>query len=258
MRSNHQSSAGFTLMELMFSMAIGSVILMVAATMLRSSGDGYERLGGNVASEREGRALITQIASDLATASFHKDTLLEKSDSTWPVDRLGILSLQPAQWQTEAGRIGDLCAVNYYVKDLSMCGKSVRCLMRGFRESKDSFAALRSSATSTTAVTQLFAPLAGVDEPIAFGVISFEARPKTRDATGKWMEWVKNDTIGPEAMEVKLVIARRELVGKLKSTSDWDGGGSAGFLLGSPSMVNRSKNLEVYTSLLRFGKRPSL
>jgi len=244
-------------MELMFSMAIGSVILIVAATMLRSSGDGYERLGGNVASEREARALITQVASDLATAYFHKDTLIEKSTTAWSVDKIGFLTLQPAQAQTDAGRIGDLCAVNYYVKDLPMGGKTVRCLMRGFRESKDVFTALRTSATSTIAVTDLFKPVVAVDEPIAFGVISFEVRPMARDAAGKWIDWVKNDTIGPEAMEIKLVVARRELVGKLKTSSDWDGVSTVN-LIGSPSLVSRNKNLEVYSTSLRFGNRPSL
>jgi hypothetical protein len=244
-------------MELMFSMAIGSVILIVAATMLRSSGDGYERLGGNVASEREARALITQIASDLATANFHKDTLVEKSASTWTVDKLGFLSLQPAQAQTDAGRIGDLCAVNYYIKDLPMGGKTVRCLMRGFRESKDVFAALRAPASSPPAVAELFKPQVAVDEPIAFGVVSFEARPRARDAAGRWIDWVKNDTTGPEALDIKLVVARRELVGKLKTSSDWDGGGNAN-LIGSPSLVSRNKNLEVYSTSLRFGNRPSI
>ena len=43
---------GFSLVELMLSMAIGSMILILAASVLGSSGDGYERIGGGVASER--------------------------------------------------------------------------------------------------------------------------------------------------------------------------------------------------------------
>ena len=135
MRSFHRRGRGFTLIELMFSMAIGSIILILAVTMLSSSGDGYERVGGSVASEREARALMTQLAADLSTAKFHENTLMEKSSAMWPADRIGFLSLQPAAAQTDAGRIGDLCAVNYYIKDLTIGGKTVRCLMRGFRES---------------------------------------------------------------------------------------------------------------------------
>ena len=139
MSSSHPSNRGFSLVELMFSMAIGSIILIMAASMLGSSGDNYERVGGGVATEREARALITQLTADLETGVFNKDGLIVKSTATWPVDSLGFLSLQPPQAQSDAGRIGDLCAVIYYTRDLTMGGKTVRCLMRGFRESKDTF-----------------------------------------------------------------------------------------------------------------------
>ena len=250
-----QRHRGFSLIELMFSMAIGSVLLILAATMLGSSGDGYERIGGNVASEREARALITQLAADLSTARFHKDEVIEKSSAAWPADRLGFLSLQPAQAQSETGRIGDLCAVNYYLEDLTISGKTVRCLMRGFRESKDTFTALRDDKVAT-----LFTPQPKLDEPVAFGVVSFEARPKTRDASGKWIDWVKNakTSSGPDALDIKLVLARRDLTGRLKLPADWDGTGGAGDLLGPATQADRNKNLEVYATTLRFGNHAPL
>ena len=243
-----QKNRGFTLIELMFSMAIGSVLLILAAAMLGSSGDAYERVGGSVASEREARALISQLASDLSTASFHQDGVIEKSSAAWPVDRLGFLTLQPSQAQTEAGRIGDLCAVNYFIKDLEIGGKTVRCLMRGFRESNDTFKALRENA-----VAGLFEPLPDLDEPVAFGVVSFEARPRSRDTGGKWIDWEKNDTTGPEALDIKLVVARRGLAGKLTRPGDWDGTGNTAKWLGAASMADRNKDLEIYATTLRFG-----
>ena len=177
MRYRTHRPRGFSLIELMFSMAIGSVILILAATMLGSSGEGYERIGGSVASEREARALFTQLSADLATARFHKDGVIEKSSKSWSADRIGFLSLQPAQAQTDKNRIGDLCAVSYYTKDLTIGGKTVRCLMRGFRESKETFEALRDDK-----VKLLFDPPTNpeldTDEPVAFGVVSFEAHPK--------------------------------------------------------------------------------
>lgn len=243
---------GFSLIELMFSMAIGSIILILAATMLGSSGDGYERIGGSVASEREARALMTQLASDLSTAKFHKDTLIEKSSASFPTDRLGFLSLQPAAAQTEAGRIGDLCTVNYYIKDLPIGNKTVRCLMRGFRESNETFNALKSGVIPPLFIAQTN------DEPIAFGVVSFEARTRVRDTAGKWIDWVPNSTSGPEALDVKLVVARRELSGKLKTAADWNGSGSTGKLMGDPAKPENSKNLEVYKTTLRFGNHATL
>jgi prepilin-type N-terminal cleavage/methylation domain-containing protein len=252
MISRRPRHRGFSLIELMFSMAIGSIILILAVTMLGSSGDGYERVGGSVASEREARALITQLASDLSTAKFHKDSVIEKSTESWPTDRLGFLSLQPAAAQTTSGRIGDLCAVNYYIKDEQIGGKTVRCLMRGFRESNDTFQALKSGQ-----LDPLFQQQTNLDEPIAFGVVAFEARPRSRDATGQWIDWVKNDVTGPEAIDIKLVIARRELAGKLKSTGDWNGTGTTN-LLGNPTQADRNKDLEVYSTSLRFGNHANL
>jgi prepilin-type N-terminal cleavage/methylation domain-containing protein len=248
MRSPCPSAPGFSLVELMFSMAIGSIVLILAATMLGTSGDSYERVGGGVATEREARAVLTQLASDLSTAKFHKDALFEKSSSSWSTDKLGFFSLQPEAAQSAEGHIGDLCTITYYVKDLLIGGATVRCLMRGFRESNDTFTALKADTVHT-----LFAEQANRDEPVAFSVVSFEARPKSRDTAGKWIDWVENDIKSPEALDIKLVLARRELSGKLKTTSDWNGGSPAGKLIGQPPEADRNKNLEVYASTLRFG-----
>lgn len=239
---------GFTLIELMCAMVIGSIILLAAASLLGSSGEGYERVGGSVAAEREARALIARLTTDLSAARFHKDGVIDASAKSWPADRLGFLSLQPAQAQTDQKRIGDLCAVNYYIEDLIIGGKTVRCLMRGFRESADTFAALENNTLAT-----LFMPQASIDEPVAFGVVSFEARPKSRDANGKWIDWVKNDAKGPEALDIRLVIARRDLAGRLKTPADWDGGGTTGKQPGSSAQKDRNPDLEVYGALIRFG-----
>ncbi|RPJ33824.1 MAG: prepilin-type N-terminal cleavage/methylation domain-containing protein [Verrucomicrobiaceae bacterium] len=248
MRSLSRNPRGFSLVELMSAMVIGSLVLLAAASLLGSSGDGYERVGGGVAAEREARALINQLTADLATARFHKDGVIGKSTNSWPADRLGFLNLQPAQAQTDDGRIGDLCTVNYYIEDLTIGGKTVRCLMRGFRESKDTFAALGNGT-----LTPLFTPDTAIDEPVAFGVVAFEARPKTLDPNGRWVDWLQNPTKGPEALDVRLVIVRRDLAGRLKTTADWDGSGTGGKRLGSYAEAGRNPDLEVYGALIRFG-----
>ncbi len=254
MSSVRRDRPGFSLIELMFSMAIGSIILILAATMLGTSGDGYERVGGTVATEREARALITQLSADLSTAQFHKDMVIDNSSGSWPVDKLGFLSLQPDLAQSDAGRIGDLCAVTYYIKDLTIGGKSLRCLMRGFRESKETFDAIKKDT-----VAPLFAEKKGdnpkdvPDEPVAFGVVSFSALPKSLDKSGKWIDWAKNDTVPPDAFDVKLVVARRNIQGRLKDPSDWDGSGGPNDPLGKSNQVDRNKNLEVYSTIIRFG-----
>jgi prepilin-type N-terminal cleavage/methylation domain-containing protein len=244
---------GFTLVELLAAMAIGTIVLLAAASLLGTSGESYERVGGSVATEREARALLTQLSSDLSTAVFHSDGVFEKSSQSWPKDRLGFLSLQPESAQTENQRIGDLCAVHYYIQDLDIGGKKTRCLMRGFRESKETFAALGSGT-----IASLFTPRDQIDEPVAFGVISFEARPKSLDSSGAWIDWVANDTEAPAAVELRLVLARRELTGRLKTTSDWDGQGTTGTQLGEPEDAAENRSLEVYKALIRYGNHQTL
>jgi hypothetical protein len=238
------------LVELLATMVVGSMVLLAAAAMLGSSGESYERVGGGVASEREARAVIGQLTADLATARFHKDGVIENTGSSWPSARLGFLSLQPGDAQSREGRIGDLCAVHYYIKDITIGGKTTRCLMRGFRESDDTFEALGNDN-----VGSLFQPNDTLDEPVAFNVAAFDAKPMSRDNTGAWREWTRNNDKGPEAFEVRIVIVRRELAGRLKTTADWDGGNSQ---LGTYATADSNRYLETYGAMIKFGNHATL
>ncbi len=239
----------------MFSMAIGSIILVLAASTLGTSGVGYERISGSVATEREARSLMTQLAADLSSSLFHKDAVIEKSTAVWPSDRIGFLSLQPATAQSDASRIGDLCAVHYYLHDLTIGSHTVRCLMRGFRESKNTFEALSNKDLSPLFSKPGISQLPASDEPVAFGILSFQVWPKSRDTAGKLVDWVESDTKGPEALEVRIVVARRELVSKLKTPNDWDGVGAAAKFIGKASEADCNKDLEIYASVLRYGNQ---
>jgi len=239
----------------MVSMAIGAIVLLAAASLLGGSGESYERVGGSVAAEREARATITQLGTDLATGHFHKDAVIGLSFNSWPADRIGFLSLQPDAAQSADGHVGDLCAVNYYLKDLTIGGKTVRCLMRGFRESRETFTALQEEK-----LPPLFTPQDGIDEPVAFGVVSFQARPMVRAPGGAWTSWIPdaNGNTAPDAFDVRLVLARRGLAGRLKTSGDWDGGGGAGKELGNSTDAGRNPDLEVYGAMLRFGNHETL
>ncbi len=237
---------GFSMIELMASLAVGSLVLVLAAAMLGHSGDGYRQIGGKVASEREARAALTQLAEDLSSASFHHEKIVEKSPTAWPVDRLGFLALQPADAQSAEGRIGDLCAVQYSVADLIINGKPMRCLMRGVRESDETFRSLRSGGP----IDHLFATQPGRDEPIAFGVVSFSATPQIRTTDGRWGVWQSTNSTGPEAIEIQLVVVRRDLAARMVSAADWDGENR---LLGNFSDVAIHQDLEIYRATLPFG-----
>ena len=249
--SRHRDRGGFTLLEMLVTMAIGAILLLVAATMLGRAGDSYSQGSGSVAAEREARAVLTQMGEDFAKAVGHQDSIFEAGGEGWKRARTGFLSLQPEDAQSEDGRSGDLCAVHYYVKDIEVGESTVRCLMRGFRESGEVFPALKAGS-----LTPMFAE-EDTDEPVAFGVLAFEATPLTREAgTGALIPWSKSDGAGgdpflesPDFLRIRLVVARRELLGKLASTSDWD----SSPLRGDPLKASENRNLEVYEVLQRFG-----
>ncbi len=243
----YQSRHGFTLLELLMSMTIGMLVLMLAIATLGRSGDHYESIGGGVSAEREARAVLTQLTADLNSACIHKDGVFESSIAAWPLDRLGFLCLQARDAQSANGQLGDLCAVHYYPKDLLINGKTVRCLMRGFRESRAAFKAIRDDQAST-----LFTGT-DRDEPVAFGILAFEARPQSRDTNGHWQAWDQSSTRAPEVIAVRLVIARRDLVAKLTNPEAWNNGPATAGLIGQASQAATNRHLEVFAAVIRFG-----
>ncbi|WP_035607789.1 prepilin-type N-terminal cleavage/methylation domain-containing protein [Haloferula sp. BvORR071] len=236
-------SRGFTLIELLVTMAIGSVILFVAALMLSKAGEGYDHGAGSVAAEREARAILHQMGSDLAKAEWHKDTRFKNDGADWIKADLGFFSLQPEDAQSESKRSADLCAVHYYLQDITVGNATIRCLMRGFRESGEVFPALK-----TGSLDPLFTP-EKTDEPVAFGVLSFEAQPLQRSKAGQWENWNGDKTKAPTAVRLRLVVARRELLGKLTTAQDWN----SSPLRGVPGQVANNPNLETYEAIQRYG-----
>lgn len=237
---------GFTLIELLATMAIGSALLLLAAGLLGRAGESYARGSDGIAAEREARAALALIADDLAQAVWHRDSVLDPGGTDgWPRARLSLLSLQAADAQSDPGRAGDLCAVGYSIRDLTLGQKTVRCLMRGFHDSAAVFPALAAGSA---------APLFEArddDEPLAFGVLAFEARPLVRAADGKLVDWLPDAarSQAPDFLRLRLVLARRDLLAKLATAADWD----AHPLLGDPARAAEHPQLEVHESLLRFG-----
>ncbi|KAB2642478.1 MAG: prepilin-type N-terminal cleavage/methylation domain-containing protein [Verrucomicrobia bacterium] len=237
----------FTLVEVLVAMTLGLLVMVLALSMLGRTRDESARSDEGVAAEREARAVLTQLTADLQSASFRPDSLFEQSHASWPGDRLGIFCLQPPDAQAAAARIGDLCAVHYYLKDVQISGKTLRCLMRGVRHSRDTFLAIRHNQ-----VPALFTS-SQCDEPIAFGVLAFEARPQSRNPVGQWQTWDPAMAQAPSSIAVRLVIARHQLAAKLPDAAAWDGCGATTELLGKAELATHNRHLEVYSALIRFG-----
>jgi len=238
-------SSGFTLVEMMVSMGVGTIVLLLAVTSLRSTGDGYNQSTNSMAAEREARAILTIATEDLSKAVAGSEMVFGEGGTGWRQDRLGFLCLQPADAQSPDDRVGDLCGVVYYLSDLEIGRDTVRCLMRGFRDSEETFDALRAGTVDSLYADQ------GVDEPVAFGVLAFEVDPLLRESGGGWAPWSRASDAewdGPDAVKMRLVVARRELMGKLKDSGDWE----SSPLLGNPEDAEDSSDLEVYEIVSAF------
>lgn len=247
MTGKRQQRHGFTLIEMLVAATLGIAVLLLALGLLGQARDDSSRIGGGVGAGREARAVLSQLAADLSGARFHKDGVFEAGHAPRPCDRLGFLSLQAADAQSPDGHVGDLCAIHYYLKDLVIGGQTVRCLMRGVRESNDTFNALREDR-----IPNLFTGTSR-DEPIGFGIVAFEARPQVRDNSGQWQAWDPAMARPPECLAVRLIVVRPELAARLKDSAAWDGAVSATTLLGKPSQAATNRHLETVTTTIRFG-----
>lgn len=238
--------SGFTLVEMLASTGIGAIVLLLAVASLSTTGEQYGRSTDSVAAERESRAVLTLVAEDMSKASAGI-LEIEESTETWKKDRLGFTCLQPSDAQAESEAIGDLCLVYYYVKDLELGRDTVRCLMRGFRSSDEVFSSLRNGR-----IEELYEERVE-DEPVSFGVLAFEAEGLIRQEGGAWEVWEQTDDDPlaemPDVIRLKLVVARRELASKLRTTADWD----SSPLIGNPDESDRSDQLEIYQIIHPFG-----
>ena len=226
--------SGFTLVEMMFSLTLGTLILLLAAGLLGSSGAGYGRTTEGVATSREGRALFDRLGTDLASGVLVDGALLEPG-------RLAFIALLPADAQSDEGRLGDACAVSYGLVDLEMGGRTRRCLVRSMRESGDTFAALRVGEVGT-----LFTRKFPIEEPLAFDVVGFDARPKSADGAGTWRDWTGQSGGPPDAVEITLILVRHGLARRMKTAADWAA-------LTEAIGHDHNPGLETHMTTLRFG-----
>ncbi len=248
MKAYRSKKAAFSLIELLVAMSISSFILLTCAWLLGNSSGSYTLIRSSIACDREARSAMSRLTTDLASAQYYQDILFEQSEVARSEDQLRFLTLKSPNEQSTPTYAGDLCAVNYEIRDLKISNKIVRCLVRGIRESKETFHALQSKNIST-----LFLENPALDEPIAFDVISFQAHPKRLDHDGVWQDWTPASSSKPEAIEIELVCVRPERAQQLQTSADWE---KASQQIKDPTTAKRLKfhqHFKVYQGVLRYG-----
>ncbi|MFT4176885.1 MAG: prepilin-type N-terminal cleavage/methylation domain-containing protein [Luteolibacter sp.] len=239
-------SRGFTLVELMAAMAVSAVVLLGAAMLLSETLDHHERTSNRVSVHENARIGWNQLRADLEASVSHREAVFECPDTDWPRARLGMFRLLTDEMQQEEQRVADLGAVHYYLEDLTLQGKTVRCLMRGVRGSVDTFSALKEGETA-----ELFVKRPVFDEPVMIGVMSFWVEPK-RWLSG-WVGWTRENESLPEALEVRVVAVSPRLAARLGNPADWNGEGRFLKMLGRPEDAASNPDFEVFSAIFPLG-----
>lgn len=209
-------SRGFTLIELIVSMGVGSLLLMAAALLAKGFGNDFRRHHAGIGCEREGRACMGIFRSDIASGIYHDDISFPVAEDEQE-EILGFLCLKPAEAQTAAGHTGDLCAVLYYLEYRQIEGKPVRCLIRGFRESKEVTIALLEGRMAGLLRTKR-----NDDEPVGFGIRDFQIQALARNRTGVLVAWNPGDPGRPEVFEFGIHVAQSEFLARVRTEEDWE------------------------------------
>ena len=229
----------FSLLELLLAMSAGMMVLLIAAAALGDAGKKCGRVKGGIGVRREFRLGLEEWHADFAAAVSEMPTHSYVRQDHEAGDRFGFFLLRPSSKQSDAGALGDLCAVIYYLKDFEWHGQVTRCLTRGLRESAEVYAAIKQGDEET-----LFEPR-DADEPVMFGVVTFEARPKIRQA-GEWKDWDEKEAKKPQAVEWRIEVARRDLEQRLETSAQWDE-------LTGERKARDAKQIEVQSGITPFG-----
>jgi prepilin-type N-terminal cleavage/methylation domain-containing protein len=127
--------AGFTLLELLVSMAVMSIVILVLLQTTAASLSLWRISEGKIAAGREGRGAIQLIDQDF------KSMIVPTNAALQPVlvgnTGFRFLTLKPGDFQdtaAEAGNVGDVCFVEYRIED--------NAIVRGSVDSKLTFEAL--------------------------------------------------------------------------------------------------------------------
>jgi len=233
----------FSLLELLLAMTAGMMVLLIAATALGDAGEKCGRVKAGVGVRREFRLGLEEWNRDFASAVSGMPVRSYLRQDHEAGDRIGFFLLRPSSGQSEAGALGDLCAVVYYLKDFEWHGQVTRCLTRGLRESAEVYEAMKDDGEDA-----LFQPRE-TDEPVMFGVVIFEARPKIRKA-GEWEEWEVKESKKPQAIEWRIEVARRELEQRLETSEQWNA-------LTGERKAREVKQIEVQSGIITFGYEAS-
>lgn len=216
LQPRHLPSGGFSLVELLTAMAIGSLVLVAAATILAASNQSAERLRDSRSFSREQSEFLRRLADDLSSAVARPQSGLFIQSGTDDAE-IRFHCLKPEGAQPRESRLSDLCAVRYVLADFPSANGMTRCLARQFVPSREWFMALKSgqSSPSRNAMSA---------EPVVLGVVRLEISQMVSDGRGNWTKPMEGafSVSDRRAIKLRIVLASPSLRSSLRSREDWN------------------------------------
>lgn len=213
------SAKGFTLVELLVSMAITSVLLIATFAAVTSGAEGFTRMSAATELRVEAREGLTQIARDLEGYQWGTLELADSSFGVWDADEFSFLSRLPLDAQDTAIPVSPLCLIIYKVRtDRVSSGRTSRTLYRKTVPAKDVLEAIALDRSLST-----FSQATGDWSPIAYNVLSLNLDP---------------DSDHRELYKLSLTVVAGEIAQRLKSVAAWQGASEP---LASPERVEQNE-----------------
>ncbi len=241
--SSNQSSAGFTLVELLVAMVIGTIITLTAFTVIREGSDGYNRMSSKTKTRTEAREGLTQISRDFASFQIGHLDWKKDDSSTWRKDEVRFLTRLPLSAQDKSEASNSLCRVTYFVAANSLDTADEAVTQSLYRHTENSESVME-TLTTGGAFSSERRPLEEMGL-IVYDVLSFHADFLTRSESGVFSEWKEDSDEGPDSVRITVQVVNDAVAARLATESDWQ---KMTFPLGSPddAMNNRIDGVEMY------------
>ena len=225
---------GFTMVELLVSMAITSIIMVTLLSLIGQSTDTYTNTQRAVNSLSQARAFMQffekEISTNLAsTYLLWKETTSSDTKTPDQSDKLLFFRTLTDDEQTTADP-GDIGTTYYYVATTSDIGSAESPKLYrqalGPKESQEliekdtglTFPAQKPTQTQADAAGTNLTP----DEAILYNVLGFSAQPQYRDSAGELQDWNSTLSVSPSVILLNIRFIDDSSSGRFKTKAQWD------------------------------------
>lgn len=211
---------GFTMIELLVSMAITSVLMIALLSLVGQSTESYTQTQRAVNTLSQARAFIQFFDRELSTRLPATRLIHEKGGGTGPqaADRIAFVRAISVDEELAANP-GDLNTSSYYVA-YSEDGANSESpkLFRGILGAKETQALLTAGGTPVFPAAK-----PASDELIVPNVIGFEARPKFfTGSPAKPEDWSAASTERPSIIELTITFIDDSTAQRFRARADWE------------------------------------